>query len=70
MIDIFKRHQVQVPRRAGHTWKDIAALRGVAVRTARRIAVETDVSKFDYLEMCGGFSNDRSLDLIHHLNNL
>ena len=42
MIEMLKRHEVQVLRRAGHTWKEIAALSGVSVRTVRRIAAETD----------------------------
>jgi hypothetical protein len=33
MIEMLKRHEIQVLRRAGHTWKDVAALSGVAVRT-------------------------------------
>jgi uncharacterized protein YerC len=44
MIDILKRHQVQVLRRAGHTWKEIAALSGVSVRTARRVAAICNAS--------------------------
>ena len=47
MIEMLKRHEVQVLRRAGHTWKEIAALSGVSVRTARRIAVETAVTTID-----------------------
>ena len=47
MIDMLKRHEVQVLRRAGHTWKDIAALSGVSVRTVRRIAAETDITTID-----------------------
>jgi transposase len=47
MIDMLKRHEVQVLRKAGHTWMEIAALSGVSVRTVRRIAVEADVSAID-----------------------
>jgi transposase len=47
MIDMLKRHEIQVLRRAGHTWKEIAALSGVSVRTVRRIAAETDVTTID-----------------------
>ena len=32
-------------RRAGHTWKEIAALSGVSVRTVRRIAAEADIER-------------------------
>jgi transposase len=47
MIDMLKRHEVQVLRRAGHTWKDIAALSCVSVRTVRRIAAETAITTID-----------------------
>ena len=47
MIEMLKRHEVQVLRRAGHTWKEIAALSGVSVRTVRRIAVEADITTID-----------------------
>lgn len=47
MIDMLKRHEVQVLRRAGHTWKEIAALSGVSVRTVRRIAAKTDITTID-----------------------
>jgi hypothetical protein len=29
MIDMLKRHEIQVLRRAEHTWSEIAALSGV-----------------------------------------
>lgn len=47
MIDMLKRHEIQVLRRAGHTWKEIAALSGVSVRTVRRIAAEAAVTTVD-----------------------
>ena len=47
MIEMLKRHEVQVLRRAGHTWKEIFALSGVSVRTVRRIAVETAITTID-----------------------
>ena len=47
MIERLKRHEVQVLRRAGHTWKEIAALSGVSVRTVRRIAAETEITTID-----------------------
>ena len=47
MIEMLKRHEVQVLRRAGHTWKAIAALSGVSVRTVRRIAAEADIATID-----------------------
>ncbi len=47
MIDMLKRHEIQVLRRAGHTWMEVAALSGVSVRTARRVAEETAVTTVD-----------------------
>ena len=47
MIEMLKRHEVQVLRRAGHTWTEIAALSGVSVRTVRRITAETDITTID-----------------------
>jgi transposase len=47
MIDMLKRHEVQVLRRAGHPWKEIAALSGVSVRTVRRVAAEADITTID-----------------------
>ena len=47
MIEMLKRHEVQVLRRAGHTWKQIAALSGVSVRTVRRIAAESAITTID-----------------------
>ena len=44
---MLKRHEVQVLRRAGHTWKEIAALSGVSVRTVRRITAEADITTID-----------------------
>jgi transposase len=44
---MLKRHEVQVLRRAGHTWKEIAALSGVSMRTVRRIAAESEVTTID-----------------------
>ena len=38
MIDMLQRHEIQVLRRADHTWTEIAALSGVSEKTARRIA--------------------------------
>jgi hypothetical protein len=47
MIDMLKRHEIQVLRRAEHTWSEIAALSGVSEKTARRIAAETPVTTVD-----------------------
>ena len=40
MIEMLKRHEIQVLRRAGHTWDQVAVLTGVSVGTARRVAAE------------------------------
>lgn len=44
---MLKRHEVQVLRRAGHTWAQVAALTGVSVGTARRVAAEDGVTRVD-----------------------
>jgi transposase len=47
MIEMLKRHEIQVLRRAGHTWQEVAALTGVSERTARRVAAEAAVTTVD-----------------------
>src|SRR4029450_9005091 len=47
MIDMLKRHEIQVLRRAAHTWSEIATLSGVSEKTARRIAAETPIASVD-----------------------
>jgi len=47
MIDMLKRHEIQVLRRAAHTWNEIAVLTGVSEKTARRIAAEAVVTTAD-----------------------
>jgi hypothetical protein len=47
MIEMLKRHEIQVLRRADHTWSEIAALSGVSEKTARRIAAEGPVTIVD-----------------------
>ena len=47
MIDMLKRHEIQVLRRADHTWSEIAALSGVSEKTARRIAAESPITSVD-----------------------
>ncbi|MEW6321704.1 MAG: IS21 family transposase [Acidobacteriota bacterium] len=44
---MLKRHEIQVLRRAGHTWAQVAALTGVSVGTARRVAAEGGVTTVD-----------------------
>jgi transposase len=47
MIDMLKRHEIQVLRRAQHTWSEIATLSGVSEKTARRIAAADPVTEVD-----------------------
>src|SRR6476646_3256931 len=47
MIEMLKRHEIQVLRRAGHTWPQVAALTGVSGGTARRVAAEDAVTTVD-----------------------
>src|SRR5689334_18575957 len=47
MIDMLKRHEIQVLRRAEHTWSEIAALSGVSEKTARRIVAEDPIASVD-----------------------
>jgi transposase InsO family protein len=47
MIDMLKRHEIQVLRRAEHTWSEIAALSGISEKTARRIAAEDSITSVD-----------------------
>jgi transposase len=47
MIEMLKRHEIQVLRRAGHTWKEVAAISGISGRTARRVAAEIAVTTVD-----------------------
>ena len=44
---MLKRHEIQVLRRAGHTWAEVAALSGVSVGTVRRVAAEAAVTTVD-----------------------
>jgi len=47
MLDMMKRHEVQVLRRAGHSREKVAELTGVPVPTIRRIDREAPVSHAD-----------------------
>lgn len=47
MIDMLKRHEIQVLRRAEHTWSEVASLSGVSEKTARRIAAEDPITSVD-----------------------
>ena len=47
MIDMLKRHEIQVLRRAGHTLTEVAQLSGASVRTVQRVVEETAVTAID-----------------------
>jgi transposase len=47
MIDMLKRHEIQVLRRAGHSQEEAAGLAGVSVRSVRRVEAEDAVSDAD-----------------------
>lgn len=47
MIDMLKRHAIQVLRAAGHRQSEIATLTDVSVRSVRRVEAEPDVSHVD-----------------------
>jgi transposase len=47
MIDMLKRHAIQVLRAAGHQQSEIATLTDVSVRSVRRVEAEPDVSHVD-----------------------
>ena len=47
MIDMLKRHEIQVLRRAGHSQIEVATLAGVARRTVQRVDGEATVTDID-----------------------
>lgn len=47
MIDLLKRHEIQVLRRAGHSLPDVARLAGVSVRSVQRVEIEAAVTHVD-----------------------
>jgi transposase len=47
MIDMLKRHAIQVLRAAGHRQNEIATLTDVSIRSVRRVEAEADVSHVD-----------------------
>ncbi len=44
MLDMLKRHQIQVLRDAGHSQQDVAKLATVSVRSVRRVEAEVTVT--------------------------
>ena len=47
MIDMLKRHEIQVLRRAGHTLLEVATLSGASIGTVRRVVDEDAVTTVD-----------------------
>src|SRR5687767_15486369 len=47
MIDMVRRHEIQVLRRAGHEQSEVEQLTGASVRSIRRIEREAPVASFD-----------------------
>jgi transposase len=47
MIDMLKRHAIQVLRHAGHAQAEVARLVGVGLRSVRRVDAEPDVTHVD-----------------------
>jgi len=47
MIDMLKRHEIQVLRRAGHSLPEVAKLAGVSVRSVQRVGDEPSVGHVD-----------------------
>lgn len=47
MIDMLKRHEIQVLRRAGHSQLEVATLAGVARRSVQRVDAEAAVTHID-----------------------
>jgi len=47
MIDMLKRHAIQVLRHVGHEQADVARHVGVGIRTVRRVEAEPDVTDID-----------------------
>lgn len=47
MIDMLKRHEIQVLRRAGHAQTDVAKLAGVSLGSVRRVGREATVTHID-----------------------
>jgi hypothetical protein len=47
MLDMLKRHQIQVLRDAGHSQQEVAKLATVSVRSVRRVEAEVTVTSTD-----------------------
>ena len=47
MIDMLKRHQIQVLREAGHSQREVGRLAGVSRRSVQRVDTERAVTHLD-----------------------
>ena len=47
MLDMLKRHEIQVLRRAGHNASEVASLAGVSRRSVARVEAEMAVTHVD-----------------------
>lgn len=47
MLEMLKRHAIQVLRRAGHSLPEVSELAGVSVRSVQRVQDEDPVSSLD-----------------------
>ena len=47
MLDMLKRHEIQVLRRAGHNASEVASLAGVSRRSVGRVEAEMAVTHVD-----------------------
>jgi hypothetical protein len=47
MLDMLKRHEIQVLRKAGHSLPDVAELAGVSIRSVQRVEDEAAVASLD-----------------------
>jgi hypothetical protein len=47
MIEMLKRHEIQVLRRAGHSLPEVAKLAGVSVRSVQRVEDDDPVTSVD-----------------------
>ena len=47
MLDMLRRHAIQVLRQAGHSLPEVAKLAGVSVRSVQRVGDEGAVSSID-----------------------
>jgi transposase len=52
MIDMLKRHEIQVLRRAGHNQREVATLTGISRRSVQRVDTEAAVTDIDPTREC------------------